>query len=295
MTSNFSRLYLQRALQGDSTGAAEVIDSALSSGMSLSEVYTLILGAAQKSLGDKWVKGEINVAEEHLVSNITTDQMARLRARISPAGLHHRRVVVSTLPGDDHVLGARFVSDFFLMHGWSVEYLGRNTPTDDLVAFIQTREADVVALSISLKSLIPLLCQTVGQIKKLSPEILVIAGGIGLSEVSREEVNVHAVVKTPEEAVREAGRLIGLEERQKTLEEILAGVGEKIRTLRKTNNLNQSDLAERAELDRAYISAIEMGKKNVTIGSIYKIACALSVSIDDILRASEKASSGSNM
>jgi transcriptional regulator with XRE-family HTH domain len=57
--------------------------------------------------------------------------------------------------------------------------------------------------------------------------------------------------------------------------DIKKAYGEKVRSIRKSQNVSQEKLAELAELDRTYISDIENGKRNVSIETVFKIAKAL--------------------
>jgi len=60
-------------------------------------------------------------------------------------------------------------------------------------------------------------------------------------------------------------------------------LGEKIRKLRKKQNISQEELGFRAKLHRTYIGAIERAEQNVSIDNIHKIARALKVSPGDLL------------
>lgn len=53
--------------------------------------------------------------------------------------------------------------------------------------------------------------------------------------------------------------------------------GRKLRSLRKERYLSQEDLALEAGLDRTYVSGIEIGKRNVALVNIFKLAKALDV------------------
>ncbi|MCH6201987.1 helix-turn-helix domain-containing protein [Aquiflexum sp. LQ15W] len=57
--------------------------------------------------------------------------------------------------------------------------------------------------------------------------------------------------------------------------DIKVAYGEKVKAIRKNQNVSQEKLAELAELDRTYISDIENGKRNVSIETVFKIAKAL--------------------
>ena len=60
--------------------------------------------------------------------------------------------------------------------------------------------------------------------------------------------------------------------------------GENIRRIRLTKDMTQGDLCRKLEVDRAYMSNIESGKKNPTLSTIERIAKALNVSIEDLMK-----------
>lgn len=57
--------------------------------------------------------------------------------------------------------------------------------------------------------------------------------------------------------------------------------GNRLNQLRKEKKMSQERLAELSELNRPYISAIEQGKRNVSIEVIEKLAQALEIQIKD--------------
>lgn len=68
-----------------------------------------------------------------------------------------------------------------------------------------------------------------------------------------------------------------------SLKGFLSKFGSGLKNLRKDKGLSQQELASTAGLDRAYISSVENGKQNVSIGAVAKLAHALGVSIDRLL------------
>ncbi len=60
--------------------------------------------------------------------------------------------------------------------------------------------------------------------------------------------------------------------------------GEKVRKLRKEKDISQEELAEKIKRDPRTVVAIETGKRNPTLNTIYKIAQALNVSLSELLR-----------
>jgi transcriptional regulator with XRE-family HTH domain len=60
--------------------------------------------------------------------------------------------------------------------------------------------------------------------------------------------------------------------------------GRRLRELRQARNLSQEALAAEAGLDRTYISSCERGHRNVSLENIYRIARALDVLPEELLR-----------
>lgn len=67
-------------------------------------------------------------------------------------------------------------------------------------------------------------------------------------------------------------------------QDILIKFGDKIRELRKEKGLSQEQLSFKADLHRTYIGMIERAEKNITLVNIEKIANALEVSINDLMK-----------
>ncbi|MFC2090803.1 helix-turn-helix domain-containing protein [Bacteroidota bacterium] len=62
-------------------------------------------------------------------------------------------------------------------------------------------------------------------------------------------------------------------------QEVLLNFGQKIRKLRKDQDISQEELADKAGLHRTYIGMIERAEKNITLVNIEKLALALDVEI----------------
>jgi len=61
-------------------------------------------------------------------------------------------------------------------------------------------------------------------------------------------------------------------------------LGENIKRIRLAKDMTQGDLCRKLEVDRAYMSNVENGKKNPTLSTITNIAKALGVSTDELLK-----------
>lgn len=70
---------------------------------------------------------------------------------------------------------------------------------------------------------------------------------------------------------------------------MLVALGRFIRQRRIALNLSQEELAERAGLHRTYVSDVERGIRNLTIGAVWFIAHGLELELRDMVLAMDKA------
>ena len=57
-------------------------------------------------------------------------------------------------------------------------------------------------------------------------------------------------------------------------------LGENIKPMRLRRKMTQGDISCKLTIDRSYMSAIESGKKNITLGVLEKFAGRFDVSVD---------------
>ena len=66
--------------------------------------------------------------------------------------------------------------------------------------------------------------------------------------------------------------------------DILEKFGQRVRDERLKQGLSQESLAEKAGLHRTYIGMIERAEKNITLINIEKIAKALGMKVDELIK-----------
>lgn len=107
-----------------------------------------IMPSLNDLVGEGWESGRIAVFEEHLY----TEQMqVLLRQAIAalPPGTRRPRVLLTTVPEEQHVLGILMLESLLTLHGYRCVSLGTQTPLADIAAAVTAHEADAVALSFS--------------------------------------------------------------------------------------------------------------------------------------------------
>ena len=60
--------------------------------------------------------------------------------------------------------------------------------------------------------------------------------------------------------------------------------GERIRSLRKEIGLSQESFALKIDMDRTYYASVELGKRNISLENIEKIAKGFDLSIEELFK-----------
>lgn len=61
-------------------------------------------------------------------------------------------------------------------------------------------------------------------------------------------------------------------------------IGERIRELRTHTGLSQEKFALKIGMDRTYFASVELGKRNIAIVNLEKIASGLGISLSDLFK-----------
>lgn len=65
---------------------------------------------------------------------------------------------------------------------------------------------------------------------------------------------------------------------------ITTKIGNRIRELRTQTGLSQEKFAQKIGMDRTYFASVELGKRNISIINIEKIANGLNVSLSELFK-----------
>jgi transcriptional regulator with XRE-family HTH domain len=117
----------------------------------------------------------------------------------------------------------------------------------------------------------------------LTQEAFGVPLGLDRSAVSRIEksapnLSISKAVLIASALESSVSEMVGGEKSNKTAQQIAEGMALRIRNWRAEEGLNQRELAEKMNIDRNRVSAVESGKKNVSLETIERFAGALGVS-----------------
>ena len=272
---------LQTLIEGDQFAATRLVCQAISERWEPSHVYVHVIGHCLVEVGVRWHSGELSIATEHRATQIALRLLAHAQRSYVNGKRIGRRALITSVEGDHHVVGGLTFADLLRFEGWDVDFLGADTPVDAVVDLVASEAPELVGLSITIEEFLPNASATVTALKQLpNPPVVVIGGAAaGINPIPEADFCGADVV----EAVNWVQVKFGLDNTSVTIEVLLAELGDRIQALRKDRGLSQQGLADAANLDRSYISAVENGKQNVSFATLKGISDALGVGVAELI------------
>lgn len=211
-TSRLGLAYLEAALSGDRCRAVDTILAAIDGGISVHTAFDALM-FAQQQVGEMWHAWQLGIAQEHFVTEITRTVIALLSQQVEGRETNGKTVVIASVPGNAHDIGTRVVATLFEMEGWRAIYLSGQMPAGDLALGLETFDADLLALSMSLWAQLPATIEAVALVRAERPELKVLLGGRGLARSPQicARIGADACAETAEDALRLGRQLVGLD------------------------------------------------------------------------------------
>lgn len=115
-------------------------------------IETVILELFQPimvTVGERWLRGQICVAEEHLVTNFIRQRLLALSQLYAPFA-HGPRLICGCVPNEQHEIGLLMFSMLMEQRGWEIVYLGQNLSTEGLGDMIARLTPAVLCIGITM-------------------------------------------------------------------------------------------------------------------------------------------------
>ena len=103
-------------------------------------------------VGEAWARGELSVFQEHLFTDTVEAALREATAALAPgaaAPAHPPRVLLTTLPGEQHTLGLLMAQAVLALQRCDTVMLGPDTPVAEIAEAARRLSIDVVALGTS--------------------------------------------------------------------------------------------------------------------------------------------------
>jgi methanogenic corrinoid protein MtbC1 len=178
-------LFARALLERSPDPARALLASHCARGVPLEDIYLGLFTASARLLGEWWESDTCSFSQVTLcmsrIQSLMHDLSPSFHAAAGAAQLNQageRRILMITMPGQQHTLGLSILSEFFRRESWVV--LAIPSPEPGLTqASLSTHWFDVLALSASLDSEIEDLGKTIKAARKTSqnPRLAIMVGG----------------------------------------------------------------------------------------------------------------------
>jgi excisionase family DNA binding protein len=146
-TAALTDLFFDHALAGDAEGLRRILARSYLRGLTPIEVFERILTPSLHRVGERWMRGEITVADEHLATRTTVDALTRIQPELGRRPPNGRTAVVGCPEDEMHEVAARCVAYLLEIEGWRAVTLGMNTPFFSFKDAIERHKPDLVCVS----------------------------------------------------------------------------------------------------------------------------------------------------
>jgi len=142
------------------------------------------------AVGAGWASGELEIRHEHFFSERLGDLLRVLRLPFEERA-SGPLVLLTTLPGESHVLGLHMAALLMAAAGCRVLLLGAQTPSDQLVALAEDTAARAVGLSVSSATASAATTRRIGRLRRALPARTgLLVGGEGAPARERNVVRM---------------------------------------------------------------------------------------------------------
>ena len=178
---------IDATMHSDPGTGEEVLTSAVAL-LPPTEVINAVIVPLVREVGERWHRGEVSIAQEHMV----TDIVRRLVISVSRGYLRSDNgpsLVLSTLSGERHELGILLCSWLAATRRYRTHYLGVDCPADEIARFALEVEARAVLVSLVMpENAVPALAQLDDLARRLSGRCEVWVGGFAARELAPGDV-----------------------------------------------------------------------------------------------------------
>jgi excisionase family DNA binding protein len=197
--NQISKVVLEEALQGDPDGLFDLFIYLSKNRIRFSSLVDEIVQPSLEKIGYMWEKKQINVENEHLASSAVKTALARLVVHLPRQKKKNIKVLCACTEGEYHDIGIRSLAYELELNGYTLHYLGADTPFSSIQEAVKKEKPSYVFIS----STSPVLSDEdfIKNIKRLTKTAAAVksklaAGGKYVQKFSADSLGCDAVVNS---------------------------------------------------------------------------------------------------
>ncbi|ANU27167.1 MerR family transcriptional regulator [Planococcus versutus] len=142
-------------------------------------VFFQIIAPLMVRIGTEWEDGVISIAHEHMITNIVQQRFNQF-FRVFPILPNLPKVMALNPSGEHHQLGLLLFTLFLRENGFSVAYIGPDTPLEGLAELVTKQNFQLMCMSIAAPRLLPVANTYMDALSAANPGMQFVLGGPGV-------------------------------------------------------------------------------------------------------------------
>lgn len=202
--------------KGDRVRVARLTKEALDKGIDVKTVLEDGLIASMNDIGEKFKANEIFIPEVLIAAKAMHAGIAVLEPFFMACGIKPTgKVVIGTVKGDLHDIGKNIVSMMLKGACFEVMDLGIDVPPGKFVEIVQTKGADIIAMSSLLTTSMNAMRDTIKLLKDsgIRDKVKIIVGGAPITQNFADSIGADGYAKDAATAVDKAKELVNSQTR----------------------------------------------------------------------------------
>jgi 5-methyltetrahydrofolate--homocysteine methyltransferase len=199
-------------LKGDAKTSKTVTEQALAAGVDPLKLVQEYMMPAMAEVGRRFECNEYFVPELLLAARAMKAALELIRPLLAASGAKPAaRVALGTVKGDLHDIGKNLVMAMLEGGGFEVIDLGVNVTPEQFVAAVQSKGANIVAMSALLTTTMPSMKTTVEALQQagVRQQVKVLVGGAPVTQKYADEIGADGYSESAAGAVNAAKKALG--------------------------------------------------------------------------------------
>lgn len=144
---------LEEALQGDREGMFELLIYLTKNRIKFVNLVDEIVQPVLEKIGNLWENNLLEVEQEHLASDTIKTALSRLVVHLPRQKGKNIKIICACSEGEQHDIGLQALAYELELSGYSLHYLGANTPFQSLIKVIKKEKPKYVFISATSPSI----------------------------------------------------------------------------------------------------------------------------------------------
>jgi methanogenic corrinoid protein MtbC1 len=197
--------YLNSLLSGDRQTSRSIIEEALQSGSTATQVYMDIIWPIMVEIDNLFREDRLTPAQEAFASRINRSIVNQLQNKLPRRPGKDKRIVIVTSGSEQAELGGQMTADLFESDGWQTRFLGGSINNEAIMEFVHAFAPDILLMYGFNGKEAPAIRELIDQIRRIDahPDMrIMLSGGVFTrAEGLWEEIGADLYAETAAEAI----------------------------------------------------------------------------------------------